>query len=978
MLKTYQRLLWNSLGGIIVALDCQARISYANQEALDTFGYDAAEFIGQDWFSLMASPKDRRMQYEHFQANLTGRANDSFWETSREIAAKDGRILQIAWRSNLVRDDAGNIIGTISCGQNVTEEKLARTRLYLHNTIAQIVEMDHLFETAAGLFLAAIVRQLDWAMGELWMVREQQDVLCQYAWWQNDIVVPDFFDLTCDQLAFAKGEGLPGQVWQTGTITWIDDVSTCTTFARRKVAASAGIHAAMGFPIWVSGEIVGVVVLFSTQIQTRNEDLMNLCSTLGIQIGNYYQRKKAENALRENERILKIGAEIVHLGIWEWEISSGEERWSDEQFRIFGHEPGAVKPVYDLFVQAIAAEDRPMVLTAVEKALADPAYTYDIECRIIAADGKIKYIRCQGEVVRDSAGRPVRMIGTVLDISQRRQAEEQLKIWGELFNNSGEAMLITDATPKILGINHEFTRLTGYDATEVIGKNPNVIKSGRHDRAFFQKFWASLLATGYWQGEIWDRRKDGSEYPKWSTISRVKNNQGVTTHYVATFTDISERKAADEKIRYLYHYDPLTGLPNRTLLYKKIDSAILQATRQSGYVAVISLDLDQFKFVNDSVGHHIGDQMIQEIAVRLRGCVGGQDCVCRTGGDEFVVVLQEVKNVADIIPVAEEIARQICRPVTVENTEFALTTSMGISIFPQDGVERDLLVRNADIAMNFAKESGRNRYRFFTEELSEVAVRKMQTVNDLRKALERREFVLYYQPQLEVGSGRLIGAEALIRWDRPDSGLVMPGDFIPIAEESGLIVPIGDWVLAEACRQCREWEAAGGSPLTVAVNVSASQFRQADFMAKLASTLNQGGTKPRLEIEITEGVIMENSEQAIQWLGQLKSLGCSLSIDDFGTGYSSLAYLTRFPVDRLKIDQSFVRIMLTSEANMAIVESIIGLAKNLKMHVIAEGVETQAEYDALRNRQCDEVQGYYFARPMAAADFLSWRKSHNL
>lgn len=973
MLERYQRLLWNNLGGLIVALDQEGRVSYANQEALDLMGYKEAELIGQDWIDLTAAPESRRMLRETFWANMAGGHDASFWESSREIITKNGRILNIAWRSNAVRDDEGNLIGTVSCGQNVTGEILARTRLVLHNKIAQIIELDKPFEEAARLFLEAIIRQLGWAMGELWLLREEGDVLCQYAWWENGRTVSDFFALTCERLSFAKGEGLPGMVWGQAKPTWIDDVSVCNDFSRRDAAVEAGIHAAMGFPVWVGGEIVGVIVLFSAQVQKENEDVVHLCATLGIQIGNYYQRKRAEEALLHNEKILAAGAEIVHLGIWDWDLQSGRERWSDEQFRIFGFEPGSIKPTYDHFVQALHEEDRPLVLAAVKKAMEDPEYHYDVECRIRAADGKTKHLRCQGEVFRDHGGAPVRMTGTVLDISQRKQSEEQLKVWGELFNNSGEAMLITDSTPKILGINREFTRLTGYEAVEVIGKNPNILKSNHHDRVFFQNFWASLTATGYWQGEIWDRRKDGSEYPKWSTISRIKNSQGATTHYVATFTDISERKATDEKIRYLYHYDPLTGLPNRTLLYEKIGAAIDQAMKDARHIAVLSLDLDQFKFVNDSYGHNVGDMLIQQVARRLRSCVRESDFVCRTGGDEFVIVLQNIKSVAETVPVVEKIAEQVRQPMLVADTDFGLTGSLGISVFPRDGTERDILLRNADIAMNFAKESGRNRYRFFTEELSDVASHKMQIVNDLRKALDRNEFILHFQPQMDVDGTRMIGVEVLIRWRQSEGNMVSPGEFIPIAEESGLIVPIGDWVLAEACRQCREWDDAGMKPVIFAVNISAIQFQQPDFVSKLADVLATSKTKSTLEIEITEGVVMGNSETAVRLLTQLKALGCHLSIDDFGTGYSSLAYLTRFPVDRLKIDQSFVRTMLTSEANMAVVESIISLAKNLKMRVIAEGVETQSECQALKTRHCDEIQGYYFAHPMPADEFLLWR-----
>jgi diguanylate cyclase (GGDEF)-like protein/PAS domain S-box-containing protein len=519
-------------------------------------------------------------------------------------------------------------------------------------------------------------------------------------------------------------------------------------------------------------------------------------------------------------------------------------------------------------------------------------------------------------------------------------------------------------------VNPAFTRITGYTLEEAIGQSPRIMASGRHDAAFYESMWNSIIESGYWQGEIWDRRKNGEVYPKWLSIVTVKDNHENILNYIAVFSDISERKAADDRIHFMAHYDALTGLPNRVLLHDRIFQAITVAPRFDRKVAILFLDLDRFKTINDTLGHSIGDLLLQSVAERLKSCIRSSDTIARLGGDEFIVVLPDLLEGAYAASVAQKILDIISTPFLIRDVELNTSASIGISLYPDDGRSNEDLIVNADVAMYRSKESGRNNYHFFIPEMNDSAYERLTMENSLRRALERREFVLHYQPQVNSETGRIIGAEALVRWQHPEMGLVPPGMFIPIAEESGLIVAIGEWVLREACRQNKAWQDEGLSPFPVAVNLSTAQFRQKNLTTLLVDVLKETGLDPRwLELEITESGIMQGGEAVVKTLHSLKQMGLKLSIDDFGTGYSSLSYLKRFPLDKLKIDQSFVRDITTSQDDAAIVIAIIGMARSLKLRVIAEGVETRGHLDFLTSNGCAEIQGYYFGKPEPADGF---------
>lgn len=560
------------------------------------------------------------------------------------------------------------------------------------------------------------------------------------------------------------------------------------------------------------------------------------------------------------------------------------------------------------------------------------------------------------------------------DITERKQAEEELRIAAIAFE-SQQGMMVTDANRVIVRVNQAFTRLTGYSAEEAVGKTPALLKSGRHDQAYYQRMWESLKKKKYWQGQIWNRRKNGKIYADWQTISAVVAPDGHVTHYVSTYSNITENPEAEAEIHRLAYYDPLTQLPNRRLLQDRLIQA-LAATIRSGHCgAILFLDMDNFKTLNDTRGHDVGDLLLVEVAQRLHACLRGGDIVARLGGDEFVMLLENLSGEAEEAAaqsklVGDKVQEALARPYHLKGGEHQCTTSIGIRLFCDNHVTVEELLKHADLAMYHSKTAGRNTLRFFDPAMQTALDERSALETDLRLALEQHQLRLYYQPQMESSHG-LVGAEALLRWVHPDRGLVAPGEFIPLAEETRLDLPIGLWVLETACAQIKAWE---NNPhtreLRLAVNVSAHQFRQQDFVAQVQQVLLDSGANPtRLKIELAESLLIDKVGDTITKMQALKAIGVGCSIDDFGTGYSSLSYLTRLPLDQLKIDQSFIRAIGSDPNGAAIVQTIITMGKTLGLSVIAEGVETEAQQDFLDLNGCHTHQGYLFSRALPLAEF---------
>jgi diguanylate cyclase (GGDEF)-like protein/PAS domain S-box-containing protein len=560
------------------------------------------------------------------------------------------------------------------------------------------------------------------------------------------------------------------------------------------------------------------------------------------------------------------------------------------------------------------------------------------------------------------------------DITERKRAESDLRVAATAFE-SQEGMIITDADMSILRINRACSEITGYSPLEAIGQTPRMFSSGRHNSTFYQALWASINTTGAWKGEIWNRRKNGEVYPQWANISAVRGPDGAITNYVASFIDISHRKTAEEEINHLAFYDPLTNLPNRRLLIDRLRHALLAGSRSDSAGALFFIDVDNFKTLNDTLGHDKGDMLLDQVARRLSATVREEDTIARLGGDEFVIMMEGLSLIAlDAAALARVVAEKILEafkePYDLQGTPYLCTVSIGIALFnrPTDTVEE--LLKQADLAMYQAKAAGRNTLRFFDPQMQSVVMARTELETDLREGLRQSQLLLHYQPQVD-DDGRITGAEALVRWQHPVRGMIPPMEFIGLAEETGLILNLGHWVLETACKQLVAWSGkAAMAHLTVAVNVSAHQFRQIDFVEQVLAVLKSTGANPhRLKLELTESLLVSNVDEVIGKMFALKARGVGFSLDDFGTGYSSLSYLKRLPLDQLKIDQSFVRDIHVDPNDAAIAKTIVALAHSLGLGVISEGVETAAQRDFLAHAGCHAHQGYFFSRPLAIEGF---------
>ncbi len=555
------------------------------------------------------------------------------------------------------------------------------------------------------------------------------------------------------------------------------------------------------------------------------------------------------------------------------------------------------------------------------------------------------------------------------EITRQKEYEAQLLLSDGVFNHTIEGIAITNADGTIERVNPAFTRITGYTAAEAVGENPRILKSDRHDAGFYREMWETLRETGQWHGEIWNRRKSGEAYPEWLAITAVKNRHGETENYVSVFHDISEIKQSREMLHFQAYHDALTSLPNRHLFNDRLERAIAYARRKNGRIAVLLVDLDNFKHINDSLGHPVGDEFLKQAAERLKRHCREEDTVARLGGDEFIIFNSDLTSDRDAVEVAKRIQRTFNDPIVADGHELFSTTSIGITLFPEDGKDAHTLVKNADMAMYRAKFQGKNSHALFTPALHAAAAERMELESSLRKAIRNEEFTLFYQPKVDLGADRIVGIEALVRWFRPDGGMAPPDQFIPLAEETGLIHPLGEWVLETACRQNRIWNDTVHPDLTVAVNLSARQFGDRDLIPLVRNILDRTGLDPaHLDLEITENMVMHHLTEAVGAMERLKAMGIHISMDDFGTGYSSLSYLKRFPLTLLKIDKSFIGDLPHNTEDAAIVRAILSMAHNLGLRVVAEGVETVPQLDFLHRFGCEEIQGYLFSKPLPARE----------
>jgi len=687
------------------------------------------------------------------------------------------------------------------------------------------------------------------------------------------------------------------------------------------------------------------------------------------------ERQKAEQASQDAlDRLQKIASQVPGL-VFQFQLfPDGSSRipYANEAIRaIYRVSPEEVSEDAAKVLEALHPDDLENFKTSFKVSARDLT-PWRQEYRLKFDDAPVCWLFGNALPQRQADG-SVLWHGFITDITKHKQTEVELRIAATAFELQ-DAMLVTDANNVILKVNQAFTRITGYSAEEVIGKTPNLLSSGQHDKTFYSSMWESINRTDAWQGEIWNRRKNGEMFPEWLIITAVKEPDEKNEHvnnYVASFSDITSRKAAEEEIKQLAFYDPLTQLPNRRLLQERLKHSIDVERRDGKRLALLMLDLDRFKAVNDSLGHLAGDELLQQVAVRISARLRDVDMVARLGGDEFVVLLEDIAHAEDAARVAAEIIFVLGKPFQLtQSNDVQIGASIGISLYPEHGASYEMLMDHADAALYQAKDQGRGCYAYFSEDQTLAARERIALETRLRRAIEQGELRVFYQPQVDIESGRIVGAEALVRWQDPIEGLIPPLRFIPIAEETGLILEIGAWVLRETCRQGRLWLDAGLPPLTLAVNVSPQQFRRGDISALVATALNETGFPAEyLELEMTESGLMENQDNVMALLNKLRSQGIRLAIDDFGTGFSSLAYLKHFPLDVLKIDKSFIDDIPNLQDDMEIAATIIAMGHILGFKVLAEGVETPEQLAFLREKKCDSYQGYIKSPPVPAKAF---------
>jgi diguanylate cyclase (GGDEF)-like protein/PAS domain S-box-containing protein len=680
-----------------------------------------------------------------------------------------------------------------------------------------------------------------------------------------------------------------------------------------------------------------------------------------------YNEMRIEALLAEQGAVL----DNVMFGIMyvrERRVVSTNRRFDE----LFGYDEGELQgdPIGVLFP---TLEDYAQGIQVAEPVLARGGDFGD-ERQFRRRDGSLVWCTVSGRAL-DPERQDDGSIWVFADITERRQTEEKLRLSATVLEHIADGVMVIDVHGRIVATNPAFTQITGYTESEAVGTHSGLTRMADHEAGFSEALWADLAESGFWRGELVNRRRNGETYLEWLTVSAVRDDADAVTHYVCVFSDITKVKESQDKLDHLAHHDPLTGLPNRLLFHDRLQHAMVRAARSNRQLAVMFIDLDRFKTVNDTLGHHVGDELLKQVAGQLAGCLRDGDTLARLGGDEFIVLLEDVDGATGARHVAEKLMRLFERPALVADYELFVTGSVGISLFPHDATDMNMLIRNADVAMYQAKARGRNGYQLYAPSMVGDGVERLRMEGLLRRAIERGEIRLHYQPQVEIDTGRLTGVEALVRWHSAELGHVPPVRFIPLAEDIGFIGQLGAWVLEEACRQVVCWETAGLFVPKVAVNLSGRQFDRGSVAPLVARVLADAGLAPqRLQLEVTESVIM-NTGDALQYINDLHALGVELAIDDFGTGYSSLAYLKQLPVQTLKIDRSFIKDIAADKDDEAIAVAIVQLGKSLDLAVIAEGVETAEQADFLLRHGCKRAQGYLYGRPMAPDELLhTWRR----
>jgi diguanylate cyclase (GGDEF)-like protein/PAS domain S-box-containing protein len=895
---------------------------YANDRLCDMLGYTRDELLQTTWADL-THPDDLASNENQFECMKAGEIDG--YTLEKRFVRKDGAPITVNLNVKCTRDADGKANHIVALIEDITERKRAEQALRKSMATYRSLFDNMLNGVAHYRMIFRNGVPVDYEFIAVNPAFEQTTGLKDVVGKKVSEVIPGYCENNKDSLQIF------GKVAQTGEpVRWEHYLAALDKWFSFSIYSPA------------QGEFVVV-----------NEDIT--------------ERKLAEKALRESEdRFRNIFTNAID-GILLADAVTRKFSMANpaiERMLGYSHEEILKLGVDDIH----PAEILPSVVDEVNKKLAGED-TFTPNLPVKRKDGSVFFADVNAAPIT-IAGKAY-LMGIFRDITERKQTEDALRQAATVFESSHDGVTITDLDGHMLAVNRAFLKITGYTEAEVLGKNPSILHSGRQKKDFYQSMWASIKAEGFWQGEIWNRRKNGETYPEWLTISAVHNEQGETTRYVGVFSDLSQLKQSETQLEHLAHYDPLTNLPNRLLLQSHLAHALAQAQRHHRQVGVLYLDLDRFKNINDSLGYPIGDELLIALTKRLATRMRSEDMLARLGGDEFLLVLEHIGSPEDAVSMARTLLELLAQPFVLSGEqEVFIGASIGISVSPNDGTGADQLIQHADAAMHLAKKQGRNTYRFYTDSLTRAAGEHLELENRLRHAINANQLRVYYQPQVDIATGHIIGAEALVRWQDPERGLIQPVHFIRLAEDTGLIGAIGEWVLKETCLQGMRWIKAGLPFLTLAVNLSPHQFLRGNIAELVSKVLAETGfPADRLELELTESALMDQEEAAVKMLHLLRAQDIRLAIDDFGTGYSSLSYLKRFPLDILKIDKSFVDDIPFHQDDMEIAATIIAMGHILGFKVLAEGVETAEQLAFLQAKGCDMYQGYLTSPPVPAEEF---------
>jgi len=934
-----------SIGDAVLATDTQGRITRMNPVAERLTGWPVADAVGrlaEEVVCLVNELTQAPAELPIAQVLATGEVH--LLANHTLLVARDGSRLPIADSAAPIRDGEGHVRGVVMVFRDETLARQAKQSIREQNArLEQRVQERTLQLNDSQSHLLGVIRNVPALFA--YVNAEQRYV------YVNELY----------RARFAPG---------------VVDITQCTVREvlgpqRYAIAAPLIARVLQGEPQSYDWEPFPGV-WHAIQYAPKRDEVGQVVGyyVLGTDIT---ERRRNEQALQASEQRLARVLEGADEGYWDWNLQTNAFEVSPRWETMLGYAPGEMRVDTANWPNLVHPDDLPLALASIDRHLQGLSDRHEAEFRMRTASGDWRWIRTSGRIVsRTADGHPLLMSGTHTDIHQRKWLEFEQREAAVVFDSSYEGIMVANAQRLITKVNPAFTRITGYEADEVLGRSPRVLSSGRHGPAFYDAFWASLNEKGFWRGEVWNRRKSGEEFAVLQAVSVVHDALGQVLHYVSVFTDISQIKAHELELDRVANYDPLTQLPNRRLLSDRLQQALIRAERSGKLCAVCFLDLDGFKAINDLHGHAVGDQVLVGVAAHLSAVLRADDTLARLGGDEFVLVAA-VASPDECTLILDRVLQVVRQPVGEGDHVFSLTASIGVSLFPADNADPDTLLRHADQAMYQAKQAGKNRYQLFDPEIDRQSQAHRQQLAQLRLALEADQLVLFYQPKVDLVTGEVIGAEALIRWQHPQNGLLQPGAFLPGVYGSDLEQPLGEWVVEAALRQMQAWR-DGGTAVKVSVNVSANHLLRPDFSERLAHALTRHpGIPPSdLELEVLETAAIADMEQAVDILQRCADLGVRFSLDDFGTGYSSLTYLRKLPVHTLKIDQSFVRNMLTDAEDLGIVHGVIQLAAAFQRQVIAEGVETLAHGVRLRALGCRVGQGYGISRPMPADQFLPW------